>query len=260
VAIDVTRILAKDATELANSGLPSQVLQSLGSQPLEEIHVVGRRGAKDAKFTQHELVELGSLRRARPRVVNPAEVVGDTEIVQTLRSFEQSGSPDAPITIEFHFGMVPTRFVGSDRLQVVQFVDREGIQRELPAQLAVTCIGYDVRACGTAQPTNGVFANEHGLIAERLYVVGWAKRGPTGTIPTNRSEAQQVAQRMAREVADAGRPGRAALREHLQKKSVTFVDHAGWKRINAAEIARAKHGQPRSKLTSVMEMLTVAKG
>jgi ferredoxin--NADP+ reductase len=260
VAIDVSRILAKDATELAASDLPLEVARSLSSQPLKKIHVVGRRGPQEAKFSQHELAELGSLRRARPRVANPAELVGNTETVQTLRSFQETGHSQAQIAIEFHFGMVPTRFVGSDRLQAVQFVDREGISCELPAQLAVTCIGYESRACCSAQPSNGTFANENGLIRERLYVTGWARRGPTGTIPTNRGEAQQVAQRMAKEVTDAGRPGRAALRERLHKKSISSVDHAGWKRIDAAEIARAKDGQPRSKLPSVKEMLAVARG
>lgn len=260
VAIDVTRILAKDATELAASDLPLEVARSLSSQPLEKIHVVGRRGPQEAKFTQHELAELGSLRRAYPRVADRAVLVGDNEIVQMLRSFGQSEWPGAPVAIEFHFGMVPTRFVGSDRLQAVQFVDREGISCELPAQLAVTCIGYESRACCSAQPSKGTFANENGLIRERLYVTGWARRGPTGTIPTNRGEAQQVAQRMAKEVTDGGQPGQAALREHLHKKSIRFVDHAGWKRIDAAEIARAKDGQPRSKLPSVKEMLAVARG
>ncbi len=260
VAIDVTRILAKDATELVASDLPLEVARSLSSQPLEKIHVVGRRGPQEAKFTPHELAELGSLRRARPRVANPEELVGHNEIVQTLRSFQETGPPKARIAIEFHFGMVPTRFVGSGRLEAVQSVDRQGTPCELPAQLAITCIGYEARPCCSARPSHGIFTNENGLIAERLYVTGWAKRGSTGTIPTNRTEGQQVAQRIAKEVRDTGRPGRAALREHLHKKSITFVDHAGWKRIDAAEIARAKDGQPRSKLSSVIEMLKVAKG
>ena len=68
---------------------------------------------------------------------------------------------------------------------------------EFPAQLAVTCIGYEAVACCSVSPTNGVFANENGKVEDRLYVVGWAKRGPSGTIPTNRTEAQQVAQRIA---------------------------------------------------------------
>jgi NADPH-dependent glutamate synthase beta subunit-like oxidoreductase len=260
VAIDVARILAKDASELGSSDLPPHVFRSLTAQPLEKIYVVGRRAALDAKFTSHEVAELGSLRRARPVVVNPAELAGDSEILRTLRGFEQSAYVAAPVTIEFHFGMVPRRFVGLDRLEAVQFADYNGALHDLPAQLAVTCIGYEARACSGAQPSNGVFANENGRVAERLYVTGWAKRGPTGTIPTNRTEAQQVAQHMAKEVAESGRPGRAALQEHLQKRAVTFVDHAGWKRIDAAETARARDGQPRLKLASVREMLEAAKG
>jgi NADPH-dependent glutamate synthase beta subunit-like oxidoreductase len=259
VAIDVTRLLAKHPTEFANSDLPPKVLQALASQPLKTISVVGRRGAQDAKFTPHELAELGSLRQARPVVLTVAELTGDSEVIRILQGFGQVSTSAAPISIEFHFGLVPQRFIGTGRLEAVQFADRSGTLRGLPAQLAVTCIGYEARACGSALPSHGVFTNEGGRIREGLYVTGWARRGPTGTIPTNRTEAQQLGQRMAREVADAHRSGRAVLREHLKRKAVSFVDHAGWKRIDAAELASAKNGQPRTKLASITEMLQAAK-
>ena len=108
---------------------------------------------------------------------------------------------------------------------------------KLNAQLAVTCIGYQSAACCTANPTNGVFANGQGRISEGLYVVGWAKRGPSGTIPNNRTEAQQVAERIAQETADGCRAGGAGLRQLLETRRVVWVDYAGWRRIDAAELA-----------------------
>ena len=85
----------------------------------------------------------------------------------------------------------------------MQFRSASGEVVEIPAQLAVTCIGYETIACCSTTPENGVFRNEDGRIEDRLYVVGWAKRGPSGTIPTNRVEAQQVAQKIAQEISVA---------------------------------------------------------
>ncbi|MFZ0634662.1 MAG: hypothetical protein WAM08_04015, partial [Candidatus Acidiferrales bacterium] len=89
--------------------------------------------------------------------------------------------------------------------------------------------------------------------------VGWAKRGPTGTIPTNRAEAQEVAQKIASEVTESNRAGRDALRKLLDTRGVHWIDHARWRRIDVAEIARAQAGRCRDKFTSVEEMLRAAR-
>src|SRR5271165_3813653 len=198
VAIDVARILAKCPAELAGSDLSPDVTAWLEAQPIENIHIVGRRSAADAKFTDHELAELGTLERARPVVVNPAGLVGQSAVVETLRRFATEHRP-SPVTISFHFNLTPSTFVGDERLRAVQFRSAGGSVIELPAKLAVTCIGYEAVACSTASPANGVFPNDNGKVKEGLYVVGWAKRGPSGTIPTNRIEAQQVAQKILTE-------------------------------------------------------------
>ena len=94
---------------------------------------------------------------------------------------------------------------------------------------------------------------------ERLYVVGWAKRGPSGTIPTNRSEAQQVAQKIAQEITDGSRSGGAGLRELLERRGVRWVDYQGWRRIDAAELARASAGRCRNKFCSAEDILEAAR-
>ncbi len=133
-----------------------------------------------------------------------------------------------------------TAFVGDDTLRAVQFRSTSGETVEIPAQLAVTCIGYESLPCCSATPENGVFANDNGKIDDRLYVVGWAKRGPSGTIPTNRVEAQQVAQKIAQEIQSASRPGTPALRHLLEERGCRVVDYDGWKRIDATELSRAR--------------------
>ncbi len=260
VALDVARILAKNADELKGSDLTPDVLEALRSQPIEDIHIVGRRGAAEAKFSEHELEELGSLQRAKPVVRDPQQLSGETPVQKVLQKFAANERIGSPVTIHFHFGLAPVAFTVCEKsgkeepsgtevraggqemhgsstqrsrllnataedtsgaeaptyllppqrwpegqlypsLQSVLFRTAAGEEIEIPAQLAVTCIGYEAVPCCSANPTNGVFANEGGKIDDGLYVVGWAKRGPSGTIPTNRAEALEVAQKIASEIA-----------------------------------------------------------
>jgi ferredoxin--NADP+ reductase len=175
--------------------------------------------------------------------------------VQALRGFA-ADQRATPVSIHFHFNLTPTAFLGDDGLRAVQFRAAGGGTTELPAQFAVTCIGYETPACCTAAPSGGVFLNDEGRISPGLYVVGWAKRGPSGTIPTNRTEAQQVAQKIAQEVEDGGRAGGAGLRRLLEEKCVAWADYAAWRRIDAAELSRAGAQHCREKFRTVAEMLT----
>jgi ferredoxin--NADP+ reductase len=246
VAIDIARILAKTPEELAGSDLDDAVADRLAALPLTRIHVVGRRGPQDAKFTAHELGELGRLARARPVISGQPDLAGETPVMTTFRGF--AGPAEVkPIEIVFHFGLVPQAFVGADRLEAVRFAGPAG-EVTLPADFAVTCIGYETQAVDGCAPA----AHDGGLIRPGLYVVGWAGRGPSGTIPTNRTEAQGLAKRMAGEIVASGRSGREALRAALTGQ---VVDHAGWKKIDTAELAQASERRVRVKLTDTATML-----
>ena len=257
VAIDVARILGKSQAELIGSDLSTEAMSWLQAQAIETIHIVGRRSAADARFTEHELDKLGALQRAKPVVMDPASLSGDGAVVNILRRFAAERR-ECPVTINFHFNLTPVAFLGEARLRAVQFRSGGGDVIELPAQLAITCIGYETFACCTVPPANGTFRNQDGKVSEGLYVVGWAKRGPSGTIPTNRTEAQLVAQRIAQEVRDSGRAGGTALRQLLEERHVCWVDHAGWLRIDIAEVGRAVPERCREKYGTVAEMLEAA--
>ncbi len=262
VAIDVARVLAKTPEELAGSDLAPPVQSLLAGQPIETIHIVGRRGPADARFTQAELAELGKLAHARPEIAEPhglaeAQAAAGSSaqaILDVLRGFT-ADRRETPVRIVFHFGLAPSAFEGERRLERVRFARADGETVVLPAQLAVTCIGYETVACCTSSPQAGVFANEGARIREGLYVTGWAGRGPSGTIPTNRTEAQRVAQRIAGELVDHGRPGGDALAALLAQRGVRVVDHAAWRRIDAAEQARAAADRCRRKFDTAEEML-----
>ncbi len=253
VAIDIARILAKTPDELAGSDIDDAAAARIAALPLTRIHVVGRRGPQDAKFTPHELGELGQLARARPVIAGAPDLAGDTAVMTTFRGFAAPAAVK-PIEIIFHFGLAPREFLGLGRLEAVRFAGAAG-DVTLPADFAVTCIGYEARACDDCTPVDGVMAHDDGLVRPGLYVVGWAGRGPSGTIPTNRTEAQGLAKRMAGEVVAAGRPGRDALRAALR---CPIVDHAGWKRIDAAELAAAPERRVRAKFTDIGAMLDSA--
>ena len=317
VALDVARILAKHGDELKGSDLTPDVLEALRSQPIEDIHIVGRRGAAEAKFSPSELKEIGTLQRAKPVINDPSALSGDTPVEQVLREFATDGRTGLPVTIHFHFGLAPLAFTDGEessrievregkeetsgakaptsfqrserwpegqlypssrrpegrlypegqlypgsRLESVLFRSASG-EIEIPAQLAVTCIGYEAVPCCSAAPANGVFTNNAGKIDEGVYVVGWAKRGPSGTIPTNRAEALNVAQKIATEIAEGAKQAGANLTapdltEVLESRAVVWVDYAGWKRIEAAERAGADDQRCRLKILRAGDMLQAA--
>jgi len=283
VALDVARILAKHGDELKGSDLTPDVIEALRSQPIEHIHIVGRRGAAVAKFSEHELEELGTLQRAKPVVESVDTLTGETPVEQVLREFAADTRPDLPVTIHFHFGLTPVAFAGGEdssgakapkylqpterwpegqlypSLQSVRFRSSSGEDVDIPAQLAVTCIGYEAVPCCSANPANGVFANEGGKIDDGIYVVGWAKRGPSGTIPTNRAEALEVAQKIAGAIAEAPQKATPDLAEVLQSRGIVWVDYAGWKRIEEAERAGACDERCRLKLLQVEHMMQVTR-
>lgn len=257
VAVDVVRVLAKAGAELDGSDLPPRVTSWLAQQPLRTIHMIGRRGPEHAKFTQAELSELGKLERTRPVVVDPAQLeraraAGSNPVLDTLAGFVQDAR-ELPIQLQFHFGLRPAGFTGTDRLEALQLERQDGTVVELPAELAVTCIGYQVAAYSGLEPEGGRFANDGGRIDAGLYVIGWAGRGPSGTIPTNRADAKQLAARMAAEVQDQGRT--AELPQLLAARDVRSVDYAAWQRLDGAEKARAPEGRCRYKFETTAEML-----
>jgi ferredoxin--NADP+ reductase len=272
VAIDVVRVLAGAGVEMDRSDLDPEVEEVIASAPLERIMIAGRRGAGDVRFSPIELGELARLRRAAP-TVDAADIVAaggsDNPAVSVLRAFAAEPPEPRPVIIAFGFGLTPTRFVddGSGRVGAVRFLHRRpqtlrsgdgGDEVEIAAELVVTCIGYRAVGCGELVPCGGSFANDRGRIADGLYVAGWAGRGPSGTIPTNRMEGHALADRILAEVVPAGRPGGEAVLGALDGRKV--IDFDGWKRIDAAETARATAGRVRRKFVRVADMLAAAAG
>ena len=276
VALDVSRILSKTRAEFAGSDITAPALEALDAATIDRITIVGRRGPHQIAMTPKELGELGHLARSAPAVdsadLPPVEADGALEpglrkSVAHLRDFAQAAPKD--ITVAFDFFAAPVRIEGDGRAErlIVERTHLDELGRAtgtgetyaIPATMIVSCIGYktppipgipyDERA--------GRFANSDGLVAPGLYTVGWARRGPTGTIGTNRPDGQAVADRIAAEIAGgSGKEGRPGLDRLLSARGVDIVTFRDWKRIEAAEIARARDGAPREKFTSMAAMLS----
>jgi NADPH-dependent glutamate synthase beta subunit-like oxidoreductase len=267
VAIDCARVLAKTADELAASDIAAHALAALARANTRTIRILGRRGPHQASFTLKEVGELGELARATP-VVNAAEFPpeesdgllesGRRRVVQLLRGFAAAG-PDAakPVRIHFDFFARPVRAMGETRIDWLEIMrtrlDADGRAQDtgetetIPCALLVSAIGYRTASVPGVpfDEAAGRFANSDGRIADRLWCVGWARRGPSGTIGTNRQDGIALVERIAA-TPHAGRgAGPAGLDRLLASRGVAPVDFCGWRRIDAAEVARAGGGRRR---------------
>jgi hypothetical protein len=245
VALDVARVLAKSADEMVKSDIVPEAGAAIAAAPLTDIHVIGRRGPEHASFTNNELAEMGRLSRAvavteakgldaTPPSSDPTpERLRKAKNLDILRGFASNKTGAKPVTVHFRFQAAPVAF----KPGVVEFTPNSVMGGKLPVDLVVTCIGYG----GEDFPRR-----------EDVFPVGWAKRGPTGTIPTNRTESHAVAQQVL-----------AWLEERDPKSGPDVlpiaVDAAGWHRIDKHEIAAgAAQGRPRVKLTDWQALLDVA--
>ena len=281
VALDVARILSKTPEEFAGSDIVVHALDALGKSGIAKITILGRRGPHQIQMTPKELGELLHLDRAAPHV-SPADLPaveaddalepGLRKSVTLLREFTLPAATK-PIAIEFDFFASPRRLIGAEghvtevEVEETRLDDGRAIATgqtyALPADLVVTCIGYrSTPIPGVAfDEEAGRFANTDGRIAPGLYCVGWAKRGPTGTIGTNRPDGYNVIERVAQDIGEGsdkkGRAGFDALAEERGLDIVTFRD---WQEIEKAETAAAREGAPREKFVDIESMIAARGG
>lgn len=283
VALDVARILSKTEAEFAGSDIVAHALDLLRASKLRKITILGRRGPHQIMMTPKELGELMHLERASPRV-DKADLPdagedallepGLRKSVSHLRSFAaipESIHGDKDVEIDIDFFASPVEFLGDDQVRGVR-VERTTVHAgrasgtgefyEVPADLVVSCIGYhsahipevpfDERA--------GRFANDEGRILPGLYCVGWARRGPSGTIGTNRPDGYGVIERIAEDLDSGalgrgGKPGRTGFDQLAEARGLDVVTFRDWKKIEEAEEAAAREGAPREKFVDVAAMI-----
>lgn len=277
VALDVARILAKGRSEFAGSDIVGHALEALEAANIRRITIVGRRGPHQIAMTPKELGELGHLARATP-IVDVADFPpeGDDALLEPgmrksvthLRDFAARSDPPKPIAIEFDFFASPVAIEGNGMVERI-IVERTRLDDDLrsvgtgetyviPCGLVVTCIGYQTPPIEGVpfEHGRGRFANSEGRILPGLYCVGWARRGPSGTIGTNRPDGYAIIDLVAEEVpGGSGKAGRPSLDALLAERGIDVVTFRDWKKIEEAEIRRAREDAPREKFVAVSDMI-----
>lgn len=284
VALDIARILAKSENELTTSDLCRHAQDAIATAPIRDIYLLGRRGPVEASFTSAELGELGHLTRAQPLVDASALDSADTESIEDpkarkvkdknleiLRDFAAQDDRDADIRIHLLFNAAPKAILGQNGRVAGLTVERTeardgravgtGETSDIAVSTVITAIGYRSAPIAGAplDDRSGIIANTDGVVGNGLYVVGWAKRGPSGVIPTNRADSMDVAKLVLEQLdtvpEGSGKPGPETLDALLAKAGVRATGFDDWRKIDAAEVARASDGRPREKFTSIGEML-----
>ena len=292
VALDVTRVLIKHADELSTTDMADEVLEALAANTVTDVHVLGRRGPAYTAFTTKELRELGQLPGVDV-IVDPgdlvldessAAIVGRDKVaarnIAVLTDFaaREHGSGDRRVFL--HFWTRPVRVLGTDRVAAVEIegtaldadgaVRGTGVTTTLAAQLVIRSVGYrGVRmdgvpfdeATGRVPHAEGRVIRDGGFSPDE-YATGWIKRGPTGVIGTNKSDAVETVASLLHDVTDGAITAAHSLTELeqlLAERGVTPLEMPQWHRIDAAEIELGhSHGRQRTTLAHRSELLAAA--
>ncbi|BBE32645.1 FAD-dependent oxidoreductase [Sphingosinicella microcystinivorans] len=280
VAIDCARILAKLPEEFEGADIVQHAVDALGTSQVKLIRIVGRRGPHQVSFTPKEVGEMGELARASP-VVDPAAFPpveedealepGLRKVVATLRAFAATApDPDKPVRVYFDYFLRPVEVLGEGRVEALRLertrlvegrAEGTGEMIDIPCGMVVSCIGYRTLPISGVpyDDRGGRFVNQDGRIAPGLYCVGWARRGPTGTIGTNRPDGFAIADLIASDITPSDKAGRTGLDALAAEKGIDIVTFREWQKIDAAEVARARGGAPREKFVVVDDMMTAAR-
>jgi ferredoxin--NADP+ reductase len=266
VAMDVGRMLAIDPQELVTTDTAEHALQILHNSKIRDVYITARRGAESAAFTAPELRELPDIESvdviidekdidgAISRVGNEPEKHVKSNL-EAMHSIAMAPTKNRSRRLHFLFQHRPVSINGGNEVESVTFETPQGIV-DVPCNLVVTAIGYlPSEFPGLLQRDNN-YENQDGWVADNVYVVGWAKRGPQGVIGTNKSDAAAVMETMVSNLKEA-KP-KADVLQILQEREIHVVSQRDWNLINDEEMRRGvEQGKPRVKFTSVAEMLEV---
>ncbi|MFM1953773.1 MAG: hypothetical protein RL187_982 [Actinomycetota bacterium] len=295
VALDVARMLAKHAEDLLPTEVPDNVYQVLTSSPVTDVHVFGRRGPMQVKFTPLELRELGEMRDVDMVVYEEDFALDDASlraiesnkqifvINKTFDQWRERETGSASRRLHLHFYAKPLEVLGTDRVEGFRYERTEpdgaggvrgtGEIREIPVQALYRAVGY----FGSPLPgipfddKRGVIPNHEGQVVDDdnrivpgVYATGWIKRGPVGLIGHTKSDAMETIQHLVKDQASwwsPAEPDEQAVINLLNSRGVTYTNLEGWHRLDEAELSRGQQeGRERIKVVPRDEMLAISLG
>ena len=284
VAVDVARVLLRSPEEMRRFDAPDYARAGIEAAALSDIHLIGRRGPLQGKFSDVELRELLEMQDCVP-LVREDQLPPDAALdgftgrdrrahqhnLATLRAFSAHRRDEKPKAIHLDFCARPVEVLGGARVEGLRLertqlvgpaaearAEGTGETFDIACGLIVTAIGYRADRMDGApyDAERGIIPNDHGRVEDGLYCVGWIQHGPQGVISSNRDDgravAEQISERFGGGSEKIGRTGFEAL---LAERRIRHVSFADWKRIEAIEVANAEDGAPRRKFVSVEEML-----
>jgi ferredoxin--NADP+ reductase len=288
VALDVARMLVLTHAELAVTDVADHALEVLAGSGVREVVVIARRGPAQAAFTNPELRELGELSDADVLVDAEELALGESSVdpdadptakrnVEILREYSTRTPVGHSRRVVLRFLLSPVELTGAGRVQSVTLARNTlepgaggslraratGEQLEIPAQAVFRAIGY--RGVPLADvpfdSARELIANVDGRVRRGEYVVGWAKRGPSGVIGTNKKDANETVDALLEDLAagallEPAPIGDAALEQFVRERQPQLVDYGNWLTIDRHERALGEPaGRPRVKLATVAELL-----
>ena len=277
VAMDCGRMLAVDPAELDTTDTADHALAALHESAIRNVTIVGRRGPEHAAFTSPEIRELPKLEHtdvlitqseiesAKERVAEQLE--GNKELRNNLEAMlevSQTLTKNHERKLAISFLLTPLEMIGSEKVEAIRFARNEVINGKvsatseiivLPCDLVISAIGYQVLSITGVEFANGKVVNENGFVADNLYVVGWAKRGPSGVIGTNKSDSSEVIKMLIEKLPMAAKENSDISKIFTNHQVIT---QSGWQKINKAEVQQGEAvGKPRRKVIDWKDLLSL---
>jgi len=262
VAMDVARMLALEPTELDPTDTADHAIDAFKQSNIRKVYISARRGPEHAAFTSPELRELPKLEHTnvvmRKEDIEAAIVRAGSEPEKDVKSnldamllIAENPKSEHKRTMEFLFQHTPKEILGTDRVEGVVYSTPNG-DVTIKCGLVITAIGYQAQGIDGVPYQNGKVVNTDGRVKDNLYVVGWAKRGPSGVIGTNKSDAAAVIELLASDLKSPKNAG--DISELITHQVVVTQGH--WQKINEAEVAAGESlGKPRRKSIAREELL-----
>ncbi|MFC0581565.1 FAD-dependent oxidoreductase [Micrococcoides hystricis] len=279
VAVDVARMLSKHADDLLVTEIPDNVYQALKKSPVTDVHLFGRRGPAQVKFTPLELRELSHSRDV-DIVLYPEDFDFDEASDEAIKSNNQIKTMVNTLTnwlveeqdtgasrrLHLHFLQSPEEILGEDgkvvgiRMQRQELDGSGGIVGtgeyiDYPVQAVYRAVGYHGSELDQIpyDQYRGVIPNEAGRVLDEngqhipgTYATGWIKRGPVGLIGHTKSDAQETIACLLEDVEalpKAESPEPDAIIALLEERGVEYTDWAGWLKLDEYERALGAAGQ-----------------
>ncbi|MGW5076264.1 FAD-dependent oxidoreductase [Rhodococcus sp. NPDC004095] len=291
VALDIARVLAKTGDELLPTEIPANVYEGLKANKAVEVHVFGRRGPAQAKFTPLELRELDHSPNIEV-IVDPEDIDYDEGseaarraskqvdmVANTLQDWAIRDVGDRPHKLFLHFFESPHEVLGEDGKVVGLRTERTELDgtgnvrgtgkfNDWDVTAVYRAVGYlsqniaklpfDDQA-GTIPNEAGRVIDEDGTHIAGTYVTGWIKRGPVGLIGHTKGDANETVANLladAPSFAGAASPDESAVIEFLDAKKLPYTTWDGWYRLDAHERSLGEpHGRERIKVVEREDML-----